>query len=98
MGYIEATILDKTSTEIRAITVKQIRSNYPNEVHAEKTQRQLLRLANEKELVELEAVMPKEAVLKVFPKAVFKIQRIQNLPCILIWSLGEPDEGENINE
>ena len=82
-----------TSKKLRAITISQIKEKTAdkNTVHAEKTQCQLLLLADEKELVELEEIF--SPVIKAeFPSVIVEVVRTNGFPCILVWPKGKEIE------
>ena len=91
-------IIDKfktanTSKKLRAVTIEQIKTEGMTTVHAENLQRQLLSLADEKELEELKQAY--SVVIKTkFPKAIIEATRTNKYPCILVWPKGKADEGD----
>ena len=79
-----------TSEKLRAITISQIKSKASdtNTLHAEKMQRRLLLLADEKELIELEKVFS-PVIRAEFPGVIVEAVRTNKYPCILIWPKGK---------
>ncbi len=72
-----------TSKKLRAITVEEIKTKGMTTVHAENLQRELLSLADEKELEELEQTF--SPVIKAeFPNALIETTRTNKSPCVLV--------------
>lgn len=91
-----------TADKLRSITTEQIRAAFSDEkmtmVRAENLQRQLLRLAQAKEIIELKQVLMnilEDKLAVKFPDAVIDAGTKTGYPYVIIWPKGKGQEIED---